>query len=66
MLSLVSFLAALLRLPPFSDRGLVVMENSVELSAPVLAFWFLSGRPGPGSGGFGSFCLLGGSPINWG
>lgn len=55
VLSLVSFLAALLHLPPFSDSGLVVMENrsghccsgfSQAGLALALVVW-------------GSFCLLG-------
>lgn len=61
----VSFLAALLHLPPFSDSGLVVMENSVETKG--------SGPCCPGSSQaslalalvvWGSFCLLDGSRIN--
>lgn len=61
VLSLVSFLAALLHLPPLSDSGLVVMENSVETKCSLrsLLFWVLSVRPGPGSGGFGLFLFIG-------
>lgn len=67
VLSPVSFLAALLHLPPLSDSGLVVMENSVETKC--------SGHCCSGSSQAGlalalvvlrSFCLLGGSRINWG